>query len=112
MENFKAVRYLEALIGKTLRIHTTDTRIFVGTFKCTDNDRNVILATTHEYRYPTPSAVSKVSNASANQQQTGDGVVKVDMTNRFIGLVVVPGQHITKVELEKFPNRAPCNVTG
>lgn len=27
----------------------------------------------------------------------------MDMTSRFIGLVVVPGQHITKIELEENP---------
>jgi hypothetical protein len=27
--------------------------------------------------------------------------VKLDMTSRFLGLVVVPGQHITKVEAEE-----------
>jgi hypothetical protein len=29
--------------------------------------------------------------------------IKVDMTSRLIGLVVVPGQHITKIELEENP---------
>jgi hypothetical protein len=36
MEEMQAIRYLESLIGQTLRVHTTDTRMFVGTFKCTD----------------------------------------------------------------------------
>lgn len=27
------------------------------------------------------------------------------MTSRFIGLVVVPGQHITKIELEETPQQ-------
>ena len=36
MDQAEAVEYLESLIGQTLRLHTTDTRIFVGTFKCTD----------------------------------------------------------------------------
>lgn len=36
MENSAAVQFLESLLGRTLRIHTTDTRMFVGTFKCTD----------------------------------------------------------------------------
>lgn len=30
------VRYLQSLLGRTLRIHTTDMRMFVGIFKCTD----------------------------------------------------------------------------
>lgn len=36
MDSQQAVQYLESLIGQTLRVHTTDTRLFVGTFKCTD----------------------------------------------------------------------------
>lgn len=32
----KAEAYLKSLLNKTLRIHVTDGRMFVGTFKCTD----------------------------------------------------------------------------
>jgi hypothetical protein len=39
MDNYQAVNYLESLLGRTLRIHTTDTRLFVGLFRCTDNVR-------------------------------------------------------------------------
>jgi hypothetical protein len=34
--NVEATEYLTHLINKTLRIHTSDSRIFVGTMKCTD----------------------------------------------------------------------------
>lgn len=36
MDNERAVTYLDSLLGRTLRVHTSDTRIFVGEFKCTD----------------------------------------------------------------------------
>lgn len=36
MDHDQSVQYLEGLLGRTLRIHTTDTRMFVGLFKCTD----------------------------------------------------------------------------
>ncbi len=36
--------------------------------------------------------------------------VKVDMTSRFLGLVVVPGQFITKIELEEYQDREHSNV--
>lgn len=36
MDTESAVQYLEGLLGRQLRIHTTDTRMFVGVFKCTD----------------------------------------------------------------------------
>lgn len=36
MDANQAVQYLDALIGRQLRVHTTDSRMFVGIFKCTD----------------------------------------------------------------------------
>lgn len=63
-------------------------------------DRNIILAGTHEYRFPSPSAIQ----AAAESTSADADKVKVDMTSRFIGLVVVPGQYITRIELEENPN--------
>ncbi|KLJ12118.1 hypothetical protein EMPG_12763 [Blastomyces silverae] len=112
MENFQAVQYLESLLGKTLRIHTTDTRLFVGTFKCTDNDRNIILSTTHEYRYPSisPDIETEPGDLTRGNDPAATGIVKADMTSRYIGLVVVPGQYITKIELDEYrPQQAGGN---
>lgn len=36
MDNSVHINYLQSLLGRNLRIHTTDTRMFVGIFKCTD----------------------------------------------------------------------------
>ncbi|KAL2013183.1 hypothetical protein VTN00DRAFT_708 [Thermoascus crustaceus] len=105
MDNSQAVSYLESLLGRTLRVHTTDTRMFVGTFKCTDTDRNIILAGTYEFRYPSPSAIKEAAAAATKDgQDTSKDTIKVDMTSRLIGLVVVPGQHITRIELEETPD--------
>ncbi|WEW59658.1 hypothetical protein PRK78_005137 [Emydomyces testavorans] len=97
MENIQAVTYLESLLNRTIRLHTSDTRLFVGVFKCTDNDRNIILANTYEYRHPTAAALVA---SSCPQGSENERVVKANMTSRFIGLVVVPGRHITKIELD------------
>lgn len=43
MESEKAVEYLNGLIGRTLRIHATDGRMFVGLFKCTDAVSNLMI---------------------------------------------------------------------
>lgn len=32
------------------------------------------------------------------------------MSSRFIGLVVVPGEHITKIELEETPERSRAGI--
>ena len=37
MDAEEAVVYLRSLLGKQLHVHTTDSRIFIGEFKCTDN---------------------------------------------------------------------------
>ncbi len=62
-------------------------------------DCNIILSQTYEYRLPSVGAVEEASafaGASASSM-----TVKLDMTSRFLGLIVVPGQHITKIEAEE-----------
>ena len=39
MDKEKAIEYLSSMLGKQLRVYTTDTRMFLGEFKCTDNVR-------------------------------------------------------------------------
>jgi small nuclear ribonucleoprotein (snRNP)-like protein len=94
MGNAQATFYLSQLIGKSLRIHTSDKRVFGGQMKCTDKDRNVILALTYEYREPSAEVIAQAVRASGNPS------VPVQWTSRYVGLVVVPGAHITKIELE------------
>ncbi|PSK34189.1 hypothetical protein B9Z65_8515 [Elsinoe australis] len=99
MSNAHATTYLSSLLNKSLRIHVTDGRMFVGQMKCTDQERNIILACTHEYRRPSERAIEQAA-AEAAQQPPTDGKVRLDMVKRFVGLVVVPGQYITKIELD------------
>lgn len=67
----------------------------------------MILANTYEYRYPSPSAVQEVASGASDQVNNDNPQnVKVNMTSRLIGLVVIPGQHITKIELEETPEQA------
>ncbi|KAJ5212316.1 Ribonucleoprotein LSM domain eukaryotic/archaea-type [Penicillium cinerascens] len=104
MDTEQAVQYLDGLLGRQLRIHTTDSRMFVGIFKCTDSERNVILANSFEYRFPTPSAIeaaaAKETESWDKTSENNSTTVKVNMTSRLIGLIVIPGRHITKIELE------------
>ncbi|EPS30276.1 hypothetical protein POX_b02714 [Penicillium oxalicum] len=103
MDTEKAVSYLNGLLGRTMRIHASDGRMFVGLFKCTDAERNIILANSFEYRLPSASAVQEAAakeTESWNETQVKATRVKVNMTSRLIGLIVIPGHHITKIELE------------
>jgi len=131
----EAETYLQSLISKTLRITTIDKRMFLGQFKCTDSvssplcdtvlslqshlfpqkiklyqfvlteweqkDLNVILTQTHEYTPPSPPSKADLEKAAREGRET----IKLDMTSRFLGLVVVPGEYITKIEVEEFASQ-------
>jgi hypothetical protein len=58
-------------------------------------DRNTILAHTFEYRIPPPPKDLDESKEP----------VTLDMTSRYLGLVVVPGEYITKIEVEEFASQ-------
>lgn len=99
----KAEVFLTKLLNKNLHLHTSDGRMFVGQLKCTDNERNVILSMTHEYRQPSQNDIEKASEK--HEREGKEGNVKVDMKKRFVGLVVVPGWCIEKVEVEGWTER-------
>jgi hypothetical protein len=58
-------------------------------------DRNIILALAHEYRAPSMESIQKAVEESGNPS------AKVAWNSRYVGLIVVPGQHITKIEFEE-----------
>ncbi|KAI7227221.1 hypothetical protein KC330_g8500 [Hortaea werneckii] len=93
-----AAAFLNTFLNKTLHLHIADGRIFVGQMKCTDNERNIILSMTHEYRQPSEADIKLA--AERHEKAGKSGNVKVDMKKRFVGLVVVPGKYITKMEVE------------
>jgi hypothetical protein len=49
---------------------------------------------------PTTSAVQAAVNEKGPPEGSESTTVKVNMTSRLIGLIVIPGRHITKIELE------------
>ena len=94
-----ATTYLSTFLNRTLHLHTTDGRMFAGQMKCTDPERNIILSMTHEYRRP---STQDIQLAAQRHEKAGkSGNVKVDMKKRFVGLVVVPGRYITRIEVEE-----------
>ncbi|KAH7156249.1 hypothetical protein EDB81DRAFT_786413 [Dactylonectria macrodidyma] len=99
MDPDEAREYLASILNKSLRVLTTDGRLFWGSFKCTDPDKNIILANTYEYRQP-----SSKQRAEAAEKAGGE-TVTLDMTSRYLGLVVVPGQYIVKIEVEEFASQ-------
>ncbi|TGO18379.1 hypothetical protein BTUL_0010g00490 [Botrytis tulipae] len=107
----EARAYLHNLLCKTLLVHTTDHRMFRGEFKCTDSDLNVILSETYEYRIP--PAPTPTSSSSTQPQDPTSSAPKsqpqsqplLNITPRWLGLVVVPGAHILRIELEEFESQ-------
>ncbi|KAI7852305.1 hypothetical protein BDC45DRAFT_192857 [Circinella umbellata] len=67
------IKKLRSYLNFKTRITITDGRVFIGTFVCTDKQKNIILAQTKEFR--------------------GD-------EHRMVGLVMIPGKHLVKVETE------------
>ncbi|KAF7887873.1 uncharacterized protein EAF01_011027 [Botrytis porri] len=101
--------YLNNLLCKTLLVHTTDNRMFRGEFKCTDSDLNIILSETYEYRIP-HSPPAPTSSSPQPQDPTSSppelqSQPLLNITPRWLGLVVVPGAHILRIELEEFESQ-------
>ncbi|EXM11960.1 hypothetical protein FOIG_01416 [Fusarium odoratissimum NRRL 54006] len=97
MDTEKARECLSSILNKNLRVYTSDGRLFWGALKCTDP--NIVLAHTYEYRQP-----SSREREKAAEKADGE-TVKVDMTSRYLGLVVIPGEHIAKMEVEEFASQ-------
>ncbi|CBY00213.1 hypothetical protein IAQ61_011143 [Plenodomus lingam] len=95
MNTEKSAHWLSQFIGKNLRIHASDGRVFAGQMKCTDKDRNIILALAHEYRAPSADVIRKTV------EESGESAAQVPWNPRYVGLIVVPGHHITKIEFEE-----------
>ena len=62
-------------------------------------ESNIILSRAYEYRLPSTTAIE---TAASKDEAEGKRNVRVDMTSRFMGLIVVPGKHITKIEVEEW----------
>ncbi|XP_072174994.1 N-alpha-acetyltransferase 38, NatC auxiliary subunit-like [Diadema setosum] len=72
---------MEAWLNQPMRIRMTDGRTLVGTFLCTDKDKNVILGSCEEYVNPLDSDEKEEP--------------------RVLGLAMVPGQHIVSIEVDQ-----------
>lgn len=89
------VKELRSCLNFKARVHISDGRVFIGTFVCTDKQKNIILAHTEEFRgrrlsdIPTRRPYSSLSRLFlfAGEQ-------------RLVGLVMIPGKHLVKIETE------------
>lgn len=78
---------------------------------------NVVLAQTYEYRQPSARQIARAAEEKKQQQQTEDSPsssgssVTLDMMSRYLGLVVVPGHHIVKMEVEEFASQMKATAS-
>ncbi|KAK4990130.1 hypothetical protein LTR50_002760 [Elasticomyces elasticus] len=121
MDPDRARAYLTSLLNQRLHVYTNDDRFFIGTMKCTDKHRNIILSTTEEYRLPSRSALDAhtraftahvAGEAGANgttksKRRKGGAAQRAvapppvpEPTARYVGLVVVPGRYVTRIRVE------------
>jgi hypothetical protein len=66
-------------------------------------DRNIILSQTFEYRLPPPPSTAELEHEEKIVQ---------DLTSRYLGLVVVPGEYIVRIEVEEFVSQMKGKATG
>ncbi|OAD04976.1 hypothetical protein MUCCIDRAFT_134155, partial [Mucor lusitanicus CBS 277.49] len=76
--NTENIRRLNSYLNFKSRIKITDGRTFIGTFVCVDKEKNIILAHTEEFR----------------------GGMLGSSEKRLVGLIMIPGKHIVKIETE------------
>ncbi|KIY66733.1 hypothetical protein CYLTODRAFT_338863, partial [Cylindrobasidium torrendii FP15055 ss-10] len=70
---------LRPLLRRTLRVFTTDNRIFLGTFAGTDKPLNLVLVNAEEFRLVP---------------------MKDNQDGRYVGQVLIPWRLITKIEAD------------
>ncbi|CAH8580417.1 unnamed protein product [Schistosoma margrebowiei] len=75
----EAKDFLNCLCDQELTVHVSDGRRYIGTFWCTDNAGNIVMGSCTEY--PAPDSAS-------------------DNLLRDLTTVVIPGQHIIKIECD------------
>ncbi|TDL22332.1 hypothetical protein BD410DRAFT_257345 [Rickenella mellea] len=74
---------LKSLLTKPLRITISDGRTFIGSFMCTDQQRNTILTNTEEFRF---------RDDGKGGRESGLG--------RYVGMVMIPWKLVRRVEME------------
>lgn len=89
---------LESWLNEIMRIRMTDGRVVVGTFVCTDKDKNVILGNAVEYINVDQSNESKsLLPCTPFSSQP----YEANRAPRTLGLAMVPGNHIVSVHLDQ-----------
>ncbi|ORX83826.1 hypothetical protein BCR32DRAFT_326187 [Anaeromyces robustus] len=99
------IKELSQYIYTKLRITIEDKRKFIGYFMCIDKDKNIILSSSNEY---TLKEEKQKENQEENEEQNKVENSEEDdslsnYNSRFLGLIMIPGKYIKKVEAITYP---------
>lgn len=94
-EYFEGVTLLTTALSIGIQIFISQPLHLPWSSTDTTQDRNIILALTYEYRAPPPETIKKAVEESGNPS------TPVSWNSRYVGLVVVPGAHVKKIEFEE-----------
>ncbi|KAI9596175.1 hypothetical protein BDF19DRAFT_439863 [Syncephalis fuscata] len=72
----ESIKQLRQHLNKRCRTTISDGRVFVGWFVCVDKDKNVVVQGADEF---------------------------VGTSSRFVGMVMIPGEHIVRFEVQTHP---------
>lgn len=78
IEKSEKRKLLESWLNKIMKIKISDGRTLIGSFLCTDQDRNIILGSCQEF----------VGSLEEKEEP------------RILGLAMVPGKHIVSIEID------------
>ena len=84
-------KQLRSWLNKILKVELSDGRTLIGTFLCTDKDRNVILGSCTE--------TCKDNNKGGRPDPP-----------RNLGLAMVPGKHIVSIHLDDYAATAAAST--
>ncbi|KAI7869921.1 hypothetical protein BDF14DRAFT_1721753 [Spinellus fusiger] len=89
------IQQLRQHLNFKARIKTSDERTFIGVLVCIDKQKNTILANTDEFR----GGKAQEKETATRTLLSLHSFFYID-EQRFVGLVMIPGKHIVKVEAE------------
>lgn len=87
---------LAAYLSRPVRVAITDSRVFRGTLLCIDPNLNLILGGASFIKNTTTGINSDITESL--QDEKLDGNTNTSAREKYIGMVVLPGRHITKIE--------------
>jgi len=72
---------------------------------CIDKDKNIILSATNEYTLKEQNENENENTEIINDEEMGDELylMEKDYNSRFVGLIMIPGKYIKKVEAQSYP---------